>query len=79
MPQLGLRAEPDAVLASQPETQIHVFSGRVRKPLVERKLLSGICLHAEVQGRHVPEFPALGEQPLPGQCAVHVVVAVQER
>ncbi|MBN8645878.1 MAG: hypothetical protein J0L61_11640, partial [Planctomycetes bacterium] len=27
MPQLGLRAEPDAVLASQPETQIHVFSG----------------------------------------------------
>jgi len=79
MPQLGLGTEADAVLASQPQAQVHVLAGRVRKPLVERKLLCCIRLHAEVQRRHVPEFSPFREQPLAGQGAVDLVVTVQER
>lgn len=79
MPQLGLGAEPDAVLASQPQAQIDVLAGRMREPLIERELLRGPRFHPEVQGRHVPEFSPIGEQPLPGQRAVDLVVAVQER
>ena len=79
MPKLGLGAEPDAVLASQPQAQVHVLAGRVREPLVERTLLRGVGLHAEVQGRHVPEFSPIREQPLAGQRAVDLVVTVQER
>jgi len=78
MPQLRLGAEPDAVLTSQPQAQVYVLAGRVREPLIERKLLRGMRLHAEVQGRHVPELSPIGEQPLPGQGAVDLVVAVQE-
>lgn len=59
MPQLSRRAEPDAVLASQPKAQVHVLAGRVRKPLIERELVRSVRLHAEVQGRHVPEFPPI--------------------
>ena len=78
MPQLGRGAEPDAVLASQAQAQVHVFAGRVRKPLIERELLRGVRLHAEVQRRHVPEFVPLGKQPFASQSAVDLVVAVQE-
>ena len=76
MPELGRGTEPDAILASQPQAQIHILASRVRKPLIEREFLRGMCLHAEVQGRHVPEFSPIREQPLPGQSAVDFVVAV---
>lgn len=78
MPQLGIGAEADAVLAPEPQAQIHVLPGRVRKPLVERKLLCCVRLHAEVQGGHIPEFSPIREQPLPSQSAVDFVVAIQE-
>lgn len=76
MPQLGRGAEPDAILASQPQAQIHILTCGVRKSLIEREFLRGMCLHAEVQGRHVPEFPPVREQPLTSQGAVDLVVAV---
>ena len=79
MPQLCLSAESDAVFASQPQAQVHVLAGRVWKPLIERKLLCDVGLHAEIQGRHVPEFSPIREQPFPGQGAVDLVVTVQER
>ena len=79
MPQFGLSAEPDVVFAAQPQAQVHVFSSGVRKPLIEGELLRGMGLHAEVQGRHVPEFSSIRQQPLPGEGAVDLVIAVQER
>lgn len=79
MPQLGGGAEPDAVLASQPQAQIHIFSGRVRKPFIERELLRGVRLDAKVQRRHVPKFSPIRQQPLPGQGAVDLVITVKER
>ena len=79
MPQLGLSTEPDPVLAAQTQAQVHVLAGRVREPLVERELLRGVRLHAEVQGRHVPEFSPIREQPFPRQGAVDFVIPVQQR
>jgi hypothetical protein len=79
MPQLGLGAEADAVLAAKPQAQVNILASGMRKTLIERKLLCGKCLHAEVQGRHVPEFATIRQQPLAGQCAVDLVITVQER
>lgn len=79
MPQLGCSAEADAVLASQSQAKIHIFAGCMWKSLVERKLLSGISLHAKVQGRHVPEFLPVREQPLPRQGSIDLVIPVQKR
>jgi hypothetical protein len=79
VPQLGIDAEADAILTSESQAQIHVFTSCVRKPLIEWELLCGVSLHAEIQRRHVPEFLPVGEQPLAGQGAVDLVVPVQQR
>jgi len=42
MPQLGRGAEPDAILASQPQAQIHILTCGVRKSLIEREFLRGM-------------------------------------
>lgn len=79
MPELRLGAEPDAVLAAEPQAQVHILAGSVREPLVERKLLGSKRLDTKVQGRHVPKLSTIREQPLTGQSAVDLVITVQKR
>ncbi len=78
MPERGLWAKSNPILATQPETEIDVLSCRVGEALVEGKLARGKSLHAEVKRRHVPQFPPVWQQPLSSQRAIHFVIPIKK-